>query len=276
MKFVGSKQRLSKELAPIIQGVIDEVKPESYVEPFVGGANMIDKIEYHSKYGYDINPYLISMWKALQGGWEIPNRPTREEYWEIKENKDRFPPEWVAIVGFVATYNAKWFDGYADITITKTGQVRDYYDEGKRNIEKQVPNIMDVKFIHTSFDSLCLNNCVVYCDPPYITSRTRKDLYGDLFDYQLYYKWVREQSKENIILCSEYQMPDDFVCVFEKGLQLHFDNRQKNKRVERLFIHNSRAVQCPRCNSYLIPPQVNGYKSYCVSCDEDFGYSWFK
>ena len=38
---MGSKNRLSKYLAPIIQSYItDETK--GYLEPFVGGANMID------------------------------------------------------------------------------------------------------------------------------------------------------------------------------------------------------------------------------------------
>ena len=46
MKYVGSKARLSKQLAPIIQSYIDGMvdKCNGYWEPFVGGANMIDKI----------------------------------------------------------------------------------------------------------------------------------------------------------------------------------------------------------------------------------------
>ena len=44
MQFVGSKNRISKQLAPIIQKYIDDNNITTYVEPFVGGANMIDKI----------------------------------------------------------------------------------------------------------------------------------------------------------------------------------------------------------------------------------------
>ena len=44
MKYMGSKNRLSKELAPIIQSYVDK-GCSGYLEPFVGGANMIDKIK---------------------------------------------------------------------------------------------------------------------------------------------------------------------------------------------------------------------------------------
>lgn len=37
MRYVGSKNRLSKELAPIIQSYITE-DTVAYIEPFVGGA----------------------------------------------------------------------------------------------------------------------------------------------------------------------------------------------------------------------------------------------
>lgn len=55
MVYQGSKSRISKYLKPIIESYI---KPNTvaYIEPFVGGCNMIDKIECSwTKYGYDIN-----------------------------------------------------------------------------------------------------------------------------------------------------------------------------------------------------------------------------
>ena len=48
MVYVGSKNRLSKELAPIIQSYITE-DTKGYLEPFVGGANMIDKIQHPNR-----------------------------------------------------------------------------------------------------------------------------------------------------------------------------------------------------------------------------------
>ena len=53
MRYVGSKNRLAKELVPIIQSHITN-ETKGYIEPFVGGANMIDKIECNNKFGCDI------------------------------------------------------------------------------------------------------------------------------------------------------------------------------------------------------------------------------
>lgn len=65
MKYVGSKNRLSKELAPIIQSYITD-KTKGYFEPFVGGANMIDKINHNNKIGFDVHEELIELLKHVQ------------------------------------------------------------------------------------------------------------------------------------------------------------------------------------------------------------------
>ena len=65
MKYMGSKNRLSKELAPIIQKYIDDNNCNKYLEPFVGGANMIDKIKCKHRFGSDTHKYLIAFLKAL-------------------------------------------------------------------------------------------------------------------------------------------------------------------------------------------------------------------
>ena len=59
MKYMGSKNRYAKEIIPII---LENRKSldQAYVEPFVGGANIIDKIEGVRIAG-DKNRYLISL-----------------------------------------------------------------------------------------------------------------------------------------------------------------------------------------------------------------------
>ena len=66
MKYVGSKNRLSKQIAPIIQSYIDNMPDcRGYLEPFVGGANMIDKIKCPCKIGTDVHKYLIGLYASF-------------------------------------------------------------------------------------------------------------------------------------------------------------------------------------------------------------------
>lgn len=61
MKYMGSKNRTAKDICPILQKCIDDNHATGYLEPFVGGGNIIDKIKCKNKYGSDINPYLIAL-----------------------------------------------------------------------------------------------------------------------------------------------------------------------------------------------------------------------
>ena len=96
MKYMGSKNAIAKEILPIMQSVRNN---RTWVEPFVGGANMIDKVD-GDRIGNDLNQYLISMWKALQNGWEMPSFVSEETYKDLQQNKEDRPPELVAFVGF--------------------------------------------------------------------------------------------------------------------------------------------------------------------------------
>ena len=60
IKYVGSKSRIAKHIVPIIQSYIDQTNASFYLEPFVGGANVIDKISCDKKIGYDINHYILN------------------------------------------------------------------------------------------------------------------------------------------------------------------------------------------------------------------------
>ena len=149
MKYVGSKARLSKQLAPIIQSYIDGMgdKCNGYWEPFVGGANMIDKIKCEYKYGTDIHKYLIALLQHISRTTDdLPDTITEDEYAAVRNNPDAYEDWYVGLVGFCASYNAKWFGGYANGVKTKIGTVRNYTDEAIRNIKKQAPALKDVVF----------------------------------------------------------------------------------------------------------------------------------
>ena len=241
MKYMGSKARLSKDISPIINKIIKTNKIKTYIEPFVGGANMMEHIICENKSGYDNNEYLIAMWNDLLLGWSPPKELDKELYTDIKVNKSNYKKSLVAIAGFCATYNAKWFGGYAGKVNTKIGTIRNYYDESIRNIIKQKDKLVGVNFIHNDFINLSFKDSLIYCDPPY--RGTTKYTQGNEFNHTMFWDKVREWSKNNIVLISEYNAPDDFICIFEKQLTTTLDKSSRKKDIERLFIHNSQMGQ---------------------------------
>lgn len=235
MKYVGSKNRLAKDLAPIIQSYIDDNNITHYWEPFVGGGNMIDKIKCEYKFGSDIHPYLIALLKQAQTDTSVfPKTISKERYDGVRANPKNYPDWFVGLVGFCASYNGKWWGGYANGVKTKIGTIRNYTDEAIKNLIKQAPNLKDIKFSCENYVDCGygLKGYVIYCDIPY-KSTTKYST--NEFNYEEFYEWCRHMSKDNIILISEYSMPDDFECIWSKELKCTLDKDSRTDRVEKLF-----------------------------------------
>lgn len=180
---------------------------------------------------------MIALWQDLQSGWTPPETMPREIYNDIKNNKNEYGKSLVAIAGFCATYNAKWFGGYAGVVKTKINTYRDYYDEAIRNIQKQMLNLLNVEFKCCDYISYSnITDALIYCDIPY-QGTTQYGSNKD-FDYDKFWAWVREMSKENIVLISEYNAPSDFEPIFEKTLTTTLDKNSRKKNTEKLFIYN--------------------------------------
>lgn len=236
MKYVGSKARIAKYICPIINDAIKTNNIETYVEPFVGGGNVIQHIQCKNKIGYDSNKYLIAMWQALQNGWDPSTvSMSRELYNAVKDHKENYPPEIVALAGFCATYNAKWFGGYAGIVHTKIGTTRNYYAEAVRNIMAQINSLQDVQFCHGDFYNIAISaGSLIYCDPPYRGTTG----YHNTFDNDRYWNHIRELSKSNLVICSEYTAPIDFTCIWQGKTTVTLDKNSRLAATEKLFIYN--------------------------------------
>jgi DNA adenine methylase len=238
MKYVGSKGRLSKDLKPIIQSYITE-NTVGYLEPFVGGANMIDKIECNNKIGCDIHKYLIAVLNELSKGWIPPEDLNETTYKDIQKNYDKYPDYLVGYAGFQLSYGGKWFGGYRRDKVGK----RNYAMEAYKNTIKQIPNIKDIKFICKDFRELPLDKIkdyVIYCDIPY---RGTTKYHTNEFPYKEFYEWVKASSVYNKVLISEYNMPEEFTCIWQKEVKTLLDSNKTsgddtNTRVEKLFTYN--------------------------------------
>lgn len=239
MVYMGSKSRIAKEIVPIIQSYIDDNNIHNYLEPFCGGGNVIDKVKCEHKYASDVQPYLIALLKQTQKDTSVfPETITLEEYKNVKDNKEKYPAWYVGLVGFCASFGGKFFNGYG--RDSKGG--RSISNGRIRNLIKQSPNLKDIQFTCCDFRNIkpTIKNFVIYCDIPYKNSTKYK---VDDFPYDEFYDWCKQMAKNNIVLVSEYNMPDDFECIWQKEIKtsLCIDRaKTDSKRVEKLFIINSK------------------------------------
>lgn len=246
---MGSKSRIAKDIVPILQRYIDSNEIKNYVEPFVGGANVIDKIKCDNRFGLDINPYLIALLNRVQRKEKLYDGVPKELYDNVRSsfyNKDGAFDDWeYGNIGFLASYNGRFFDGgYAKSGYERlrngNQRYRDYYKEAKDNILSQ--NLDNITFVNDDYKNLRATNSLIYCDPPY---ENQKQYANSLnFDYKEFWDYMRMWSKNNIVVVSELNAPNDFECIWEKSVSRSIKSVDKSRTVEKLFVHKGVDSKC--------------------------------
>ena len=240
MWYVGSKNKISKDLAPIIQSYIT-AGTKGYLEPFVGGANMIDKIQCKKRIGCDVQEELIELLQYVRDYYNLlPKVILENKYIDVKNNKDKYEKWYVGLVGFCATFGSKYFGGYARAKSDKYNGEKS--EKAINNLRKQAPNLEGIDFRYINFLDLPIdkiNNYVIYCDIPYRDTTKYKT---EKFPYEKFYQWVKDISLHNTVLISEYNMPEEFNCIWSKETKVNFDSNrtagnEDNIRIEKLFTY---------------------------------------
>jgi DNA adenine methylase len=230
MHYMGGKFKIRKALGELIN---KNVEGYDYYEPFVGAAWVLGEVKAENRYASDANPWLITMWKALQDGWVPPETVTEGEYKWYKENQPLDDPM-TAFCGFGCSFAGKWFGGYARC---KRGD--DYVRNARNSLLKHLPYIASATFAFANYADLKPTDTLVYCDPPYKNTTG----YGatSLFDHDEFWEVMREWSKSNTVLVSEYTAPEDFVCVkeFQSKTGLRNKAQEQEVRSEKVFAHES-------------------------------------
>lgn len=230
MKYMGSKNRIAKHILPIMLKEMQDKGYTTWVEPFVGGGNMIDKVpSEYKRIGADLNEYIIAFLDAItNNSWIPPASISEEEYAHIKQNKHLYRKELVGFAGIAVTFGSTWFGTYA-----RNSRGTNYAMEGRKNLLNQASCLKGVQFIHSSYECLpdmCGN--LVYCDPPYNGVAG----YKDKFDSNRFFDWCRDiKAKGNSVFVSEYNAPDDFELVWQGELKTNMNAKYTTKPVEKLF-----------------------------------------
>ena len=247
MVYQGSKNRISKFLVPIIQKYIDDNNIKTYIEPMVGGANIIDKIVCENKVGGDINSELIALLQYIQTDNEIsiaPEMCTFEHYADVRENRrlhtNKYSMKYTALIGYCASYGGRYFDGgFARNSRTddrNSSTIK--YRNNLKNLKSQAFHLKDITFMCCDYKKFAdCKDCLFYFDPPY---KGTKQYSIQNINYDEFYDFLRQLSKNNIVLVSEYNMPNDFKCIWqrERNVQQKSDRVAAEKATEKLFIYN--------------------------------------
>lgn len=214
MQYLGGKSRIASDVANVI---LAEVKPETVaiLEPFCGACNVTVALAKKTDlpiFASDAHPALITLWRALQDGWEPPKTLTEDEYNILKKAKDNTNPL-TAFAGFGCAFGGAYFAGYGRPHKSQ----KDKPGAAATSLLQKNKHLSKVNFQCIDFRDLEIKpHTIVYCDPPYFNTRK----YSTDFDTGIFWQWVRDTSKIDgvTVLVSEFEAPSDFVCVWEKTI----------------------------------------------------------
>lgn len=231
MKYMGSKNRIAKHILPIMLKEMEDKGYTTWVEPFVGGGNMIDKVpESYRRIGADLNEHTIAAMLGIRDFVnDLPEQVSEEYYQSVKGTSVHPISSWIR---YTCSFSGKFDNGYAR---DKTN--RNYAREQKNSALKQSLKIQSVEFLCCSYEDLSnATNSLIYCDPPYQGTTGYKT---GAFDHEKFFAWCREmKSKGNSVFVSEYNAPDDFELVWQGEIKTNFSstrNKATHNAVEKLF-----------------------------------------
>ena len=224
MQYFGGKHRIAKSIINFLNKIR---KPNQvFLEPFLGGANIIIGME-NPRTGSDFHEDLIMLYKSIQdGSFVYPQSISEEDYHRLKSEK---PSALRALVGFGCSYSGKWFGGYA-----RSG-ARNYCLNAVNSLRKKSKGFDGIEFLHKDYKDWNPTDSLIYADPPY---RNHTKIHGNSFDSDEFWDVVRVWSKNNVVVSSEYEAPDDFICALELTTQTDIRGKTGDKfqRIERLFM----------------------------------------
>jgi DNA adenine methylase len=228
MKYMGSKNRIAKYILPIMLKY--KTHEMAWIEPFVGGGNMIDKVN-GKRIGADVNPNVIEALITIRDCvTDIPRNNKEFTEADYKKLRTDLSYKYRGYAGFAFSYGGKWLGGWS-----RNSEGRDYVNEAYRNALKQSPKLKDVEFIQADYRDLQIPpNSFIYCDPPY----EKTTVYKNKFNHKEFWQWCRDKTKEgHTVFVSEYNAPRDFVCLWQKEIVTSLTKNTGGKTgIEKLFV----------------------------------------
>lgn len=227
MAYLGGKAKGAEFILNILNDKRFDGLP--YVEPFVGYAHVLRRVVRKASYAaYDANPLVIALHKGIQEGRRYP-RVSKSKYDAMR--RARCTQFECAVAAFAYSFSGKEWGGYAPVD----GRGFDNSEARKRYYDRLAANetFRRTRFRTSDYRALRPRGALVYCDPPYAGTTG----YSSGVSHDEFWETMREWSKDNVVLVSEYKAPRDFVCV-ASARKRSFISRGEERR-ECLFAHRS-------------------------------------
>lgn len=231
MRYMGGKSKIARPIAEIITR--NSPASSCFVSLFCGTCSVEARVTgFERKILNDKHKYLIAMLSGVQGGYELPEAVSKEQYTWLKEHQDA-DPVLTGFVGFGCSFGGIWFDSYANCS-----KGRNYCAESKRSLLKDLARLSDAEFICGDYRSVCIPpHSTIYADPPY---KDTKGYNGERFDTDTFWMAMRLLAETgHTVFISEQQAPPDFLCIWEQPFTRTVSRSKDHKYIitEKLFTY---------------------------------------
>lgn len=233
MHYLGSKARHARDIITITTA--NRRADQIYVEPFVGGGNVINKVPQGAgRIANDKNVGMVALLDCLGNkGWVPPEKMTKSEWSKIMKLKlDDLDWEGKALFAFAATgptFGSMWAGQWAK---DYPGQEGTRYRQARDAALKDAPGLAGIKFSSGSYADLEFpDGSLVYCDPPYIGttdyagSKTKIKV-GDSLSQNVwkagpFWRWADDLviKRGCTVFVSEYRGPEASVFPFQPSAE---------------------------------------------------------
>lgn len=234
MNYPGSKNRLSRYIAPILMKYRER---RVYLEPFVGICGMMQAIRGGERIASDDNESLIMMWQGFQSGtFNPPVCVSREVYKQLKVERESSALK--GYVGIAFSHMGQWYGSYHAVNNRENLKGKFRPETGPSTYRHILHRVHDVEFHAGSYEMWDdAKDCLIYCDPPYKGTATNCYHIND-FDHDNFWKWCTKMSQKNRVLVSEMSAPEDWKPIWSVSREWFGDmtkGRARPIKTEHLF-----------------------------------------
>ena len=237
MSYVGGKARGASHILAVLNH--PRYDGYDYLEPFVGYAHVLHRVRNKRSYAAsDANPLVASLLRGVQRGEALPPI-TRARYAQLKAAVFDASFE-RAVAAYQWSFNGKEFGGYVHHYTRPNGAVDDIPASRARHYAtlRASPAFQASTLTHADYRAHRPSQCLVYCDPPYQHTTGYRGTAP--FDHARFWETMRDWSRDNVVLVSEYTAPPDWSCLAHKPKPSCLAGGHKQTpRIERLFVHES-------------------------------------